>query len=62
MTNGDKIRAMSDEELADFLGGIADNCNYITCDNCPMYDACVDVPISMQKWLKQEVNEDAGND
>lgn len=55
-TNSDRIRNMTDEDLADFLGGIADNCSYNACDNCPMYGACVDVPISMQKWLKQEVN------
>lgn len=58
MTNADRIRHMTDEELSDFLGGIADNCSYGTCDNCPMYGACVDVPISRDKWLKQEVKTD----
>ena len=56
-TNADRIRQMTDEELSAFLGGIADNCSYNTCDNCPMYGACVDVPLSRDKWLKQEVSE-----
>ena len=58
-SNADRIRQMTDEELSVFLGGIADNCSYNTCDNCPMYGACVDVPLSRDKWLKQEVSEDA---
>ena len=62
LTNADRIRQMTDEELSAFLGGIADNCSYNTCDNCPMYGACVDVPLSRDKWLKQEVSEDAGTD
>lgn len=61
-TNGDRIRQMTDDELSAFLGGIADNCSYNTCDNCPMYGACVDVPLSRDKWIKQEVREDAGTD
>lgn len=61
-TNADRIRQMTDEELSDFLGGIADNCSYNTCESCPMYGACVDVPISRDKWLKQEVSEDARTD
>ena len=54
-SNADSIRQMTDEELSAFLGGIADNCSYNTCDNCPMCGACVDVPLSRDKWLKQEV-------
>lgn len=35
MTNGDKIRAMSDSEYADWL------CNHINCgDSCPIYEKC----------------------
>lgn len=60
-TNADRIRAMTDEELSVFIGGIADNCSYNTCDNCPMYGACVDVPLSRDKWLKQEVQENAAD-
>lgn len=57
LTNGDRIRAMTDEELSVFLGGIADNCSYNTCDNCPLYGACVDVPLSRDKWLRQEAEK-----
>ena len=57
-SNADRIRQMTDEELSVFLGGIADNCSYNTCDNCPMCGACVDVPLSRDKWLKQEASED----
>lgn len=56
VTNGDRIRSMTDEELSIFLGRIADNCSYNTCDNCPMYGACVDVPLSRDKWLKKEAD------
>lgn len=48
-TNGDRIRAMTNAELAKFLGDIADCCSINFCKDCPMYGACVDVPISMQK-------------
>lgn len=49
MTNGDKIRQMSDEELAP----------YITCP----YDECIDLvdcscKCCILKWLKEEARED----
>lgn len=65
MTNGDKIRAMTDEELAEFIDiyNIEDICktrcavvNYqdcIGCENCKG---------NILLWLKQEVSEDAGTD
>ena len=59
MTNGDRIRRMTDEQLAKFLDGIADNCSMQDCKHCPLSGACDDVPISMDKWLKQEAKEDA---
>lgn len=65
LSNADRIRKMTDEELSAFLGGIADNCinESDTCNNCPMYGACTDdFPLSVGKWLKQEVSEDAGTD
>ena len=54
-TNADRIRAMSDEELAEFLEKVADGC-----DSCPMLKECTysDGEIPEQqirlKWLKQE--------
>ena len=59
MTNGDRIRQMTDEELREFLNDIADKCSMQDCKYCPMNGACDDVPISMRKWLKQEVSENA---
>lgn len=34
MTNGDKIRAMSDSEYADWL------CGHLLCGDCPVYEQC----------------------
>jgi hypothetical protein len=43
-TNGDKIRAMTDEELAQFL------CQINTCSTCPF--ASIDCKIG--EWLREE--------
>lgn len=57
-TNADRIRAMTDEELAEFLEKVSDGC-----DSCPMLKECTysDEEISEKqirlKWLKQEVEE-----
>ena len=60
-TNGDKIRAMTDEELAHLIGG------FLSCENCPAHsDVCEmdyepeDMPTCEQiwiEWLKQEAKE-----
>ena len=34
LTNGDKIRAMSDSEYADWL------CDHLICGDCPLYKKC----------------------
>ncbi len=34
LTNGDKIRAMSDREYADWL------CDHLLCGDCPVYEKC----------------------
>lgn len=34
LTNGDKIRAMSDNEYADWL------CDHLICGDCPVYGKC----------------------
>lgn len=53
LTNGDRIRQMTDEELRDFLDGFlcdqvgACRAGDMNCDEC-----CL-------KWLKQEAKEDA---
>lgn len=56
MTNGDRIRQMTDEELAEFFDKISD-CQ--TCIDNPSkcYVECID---SRLKWLKQEVQNNDG--
>ena len=56
MTNADKIRAMSDGELADFLCDCSPSCEY----GCPArvggcYENCIR---AMEEWLKQEVEDE----
>ena len=54
MTNGDRIRQMTDDELADFLDGFL----------CYQVGVCrkeeIDCAECNLQWLKQEVSEDAG--
>lgn len=58
MTNGDKIRQMTDEELADFLDELAG------CRLCDDYKRgicngrCLKGHVA---WLRKEVDEDAGS-
>lgn len=63
MTNGDRIRAMTDEELFVFLNEITDCCfSNNDCDNCPMkYSDELYYRCNIEAWLKQEVIEDAGS-
>ena len=51
MTNGDKIRGMNDEQLADFLTDVTD------CWYCPTYQECTYVKScdnALVAWLKME--------
>jgi hypothetical protein len=55
MTNGDKIRGMSDTELADLLAEVTD------CWHCPTYQECTNVKScdnALLAWLKQEHKEE----
>lgn len=66
MTNAQKIRAMSDEELADIFlradfckccehnkDGV---CNYICAyPNIPLYDGCIQAALT---WMKQPAEEE----
>ena len=52
VTNAERIRSMSDEELAGFL------CKISSChpNTCPAYTACMSkVRIGMKYWLQSEV-------
>ena len=59
MTNADRIRAMLDEELAEWLAEILFHCSNTICDQrCPMYECCCDQPSdNIEDWLKQEAKE-----
>ena len=64
MTNADRIRQMTDEELAAFLNDVTECCSdgYI-CEKCPLNSVGEHCNIiTFEKWLKQEVSEDAGTD
>ena len=57
MTNADRIRAMSDEELAKFLCDIS---TAECCDrSCPARGICGFEDNGMIKWLKQPAEEGA---
>lgn len=49
MTNADRIRAMSDEELAKLVG------KYVYCGLCPLQHSCIDGECNkvVMEWLKQ---------
>lgn len=54
MTNADRIRAMTDEELAKLL------CDFLGCIDCPYLrepEACGEERIGWLDWLKKEVKE-----
>lgn len=58
MTNAERIRQMTDEELAEMFDKAVQDCEY-----CPLYETCLLYPCesckSMYlKWLKEEANDD----
>lgn len=54
-TNADRIRAMSDEELATFIYTATRACNNYECESCPIGDEnCPE----LDKWLKQPAKEE----
>lgn len=66
MTNGDKIRAMTDEQIAEMISNIVTCCGFSedhNCENCRlrfMHRVCSEKDIF--EWLREEVSEDAGTD
>lgn len=58
MTNGDKIRQMTDEELVESIGLACKRCLYSNgeCDS-GYGEGCITGNL---EWLKQEASEDAG--
>lgn len=63
MTNGDKIRAMTDEELAALIANENDFCSLCAYKSDTL---CFRQPTActhgFYEWLKQEVSEDSGTD
>ena len=58
-TNADRIRQMTDEELADFFCQMSQcYANDAGCSMCPIYDGCAQNVMCVESWLKQEVSED----
>ena len=54
MTNADRIRQMTDEELAEFLAKLKTECYLCPVNDCKRVGKCSD---SFLGWLKQEVTE-----
>lgn len=54
MTNGEKLRSMSDEDLAWFLCGLIDA---DFCGECPATDFCHSGHNGFETWLKKEADE-----
>jgi len=62
MTNGDRIRHMTDEELADFFNRIMLCCsNDASCSMCPIFNGCAQNVMCVEKWLRKEAEEDAAD-
>jgi hypothetical protein len=64
MTNGDKIRAMTDDELAKFITDVTECCSDgWKCGDCPLNGAgefCSEDEFA--EYFRKEVSEDAGTD
>ena len=58
-TNGDRIRQMTDEELADWLTDGHDNCDLCQFGTCRPEFECEK---GVLEWIKQEVSECDGTD
>lgn len=58
-TNADRLRSMTDKELAEWLAEVLFHCSNTICDErCPMYKCCCDQPSdNIEDWLKQEAKD-----
>ena len=60
-TNADRIRNMTDEELAEFLQRIAYGCkgrkDSTFCEECPLFECTFCNEICIGKWLQAEVKD-----
>ena len=58
MTNADRIRQMTDEELADFFCRISQCCGNDACMLCPIFEGCAQNVMFVERWLRKEVSKD----
>ena len=58
MTNGDRIRAMTDEELAFFICCRCRDCSIVTCPGAELCNGKDGIANGMVKWLKQPVEDE----
>ena len=58
MTNGDKIRSMSDEELANFLCDLFFSNAEQDCVECPARKTCHTGHTGFIDWLKKDARDD----
>ena len=56
MTNGDIIRAMTDDELAEFFAKLTSACSSGNCKGCVFDGALFCTPAYKNYWLKQEAD------
>ena len=55
VTNGDKIRQMTNEELEDFLNTLIYNCRGCKCGDCPVSGYDADGVCDMGDFLRKEI-------
>lgn len=57
MTNYDRIKAMSVEEMGNFFDDISDSCaSESLCDECPLQEGCTH-GVPFREWLESEVQK-----
>ena len=62
MTNSDKIRSMTDEELAEFLASLMpQSCDSCEADRRPDFHCHLDCNEAWGKWVREEVLKGMGN-
>jgi hypothetical protein len=61
LTNADRIRKMTDEELADFFCKISQCCGNDACLLCPIFEGCAQNAMCVERWLKKEADGGADN-
>ena len=57
-TNADRIRAMSDEELAEFICKRTSSCSSVSCPGAELCVAEDGIANGLKKWLQQPVEEE----